>query len=171
MMNSTKATPRNWKQEPMVWLLIGIPFSAVVMGVVIITLAIQSFSGLVVDDYYKKGKQINRVLARDQLAYELGLAAGLSLEAAGKVEIRFDPGVQFIPGEMIELKLIHATMPGLDQELELRKTDTHLLRGELKLPGEGRWNLFLQTEDWRLTGSLQYPEQASADLLPNYFPK
>ena len=169
MMNSTEATPRNWKREPMVWLLIGIPLSAVIMGVVMITLAIQSFSGLVVDDYYKKGKEINRVLARDQLAYELGLAAGLSLKSGGKVEIRFDPSVQFIPGDTIELKLIHATVPGLDQQLDLRKTDTHLLRGELRLTGEGRWNLFLQTEDWRLTGSLQYPEQASAELLPNYF--
>jgi hypothetical protein len=170
MMNSTEATPRNWKREPMVWLLIGIPLSAVIMGVVMITLAIQSFSGLVVDDYYKKGKEINRVLARDQFAYELGLAAGFSLETEGKVEIRFDPRVQVIPGDTIELKLIHATVPGLDQQLDLRKTDTHLLRGELNLPGEGRWNLFLQTEDWRLTGSLQYPEQASAKLLPNYFP-
>ena len=160
---------RNWKQEPLVWMLIAIPLSAVIMGVVMITLAIQSYSGLVVDDYYKKGKQINRVLARDQLAYELGLAAGFNLETEGKVEIRFDPRVQFIPGDTIELKLIHATVPGLDQQLDLRKTDTHLLRGELKLPGEGRWNLFLQTEDWRLTGSLQYPEQTSAKLLPNYF--
>ncbi len=151
------------------WMLIAIPLSAVIMGVVMITLAIQSYSGLVVDDYYKKGKQINRVLARDQLAYELGLAAGFSLETEGKVEIRFDPKVQFIPGDTIELKLIHATVPGLDQQLDLRKTDTHLLRGELKLSGEGRWNLFLQTEDWRLTGSLQYPEQTSAKLLPNYF--
>ena len=55
--------------------LIGIPLSAVIMGIVMLTLAIQSWSGLVVDDYYRKGKQINRVLARDKLAYELGLAA------------------------------------------------------------------------------------------------
>ncbi|MBT8433585.1 MAG: FixH family protein [Gammaproteobacteria bacterium] len=171
MMDSSETAPRNWKREPMVWLLIAIPFSAVIMGVVIITLAVQSFSGLVVDDYYKKGKEINRVLARDQLAYELGLAAGLSLEAGGKFEIRFAPEVQFIPGDTIELKLIHATMPGLDQKLDLRKSDTHLLRGQLELPGEGRWNLFLQTEDWRLTGSLQYPDQMSVDLLPNYFPE
>ncbi|MBT8435637.1 MAG: FixH family protein [Gammaproteobacteria bacterium] len=171
MMDSSETAPRNWKREPMVWLLIAIPFSAVVMGVVIITLAVQSFSGLVVDDYYKKGKEINRVLARDQLAYELGLAAGLSLEAGEKVVIRFVPEVEFIPGDMIELKLIHATMPGLDQKLVLRKSDTHLLRGQLELPGEGRWNLFLQTADWRLTGSLQYPEQMSVDLLPNYFPE
>ena len=167
-MDSSETAPRNWKREPMVWLLIGIPLSAVIMGVVMITLAIQSFSGLVVDDYYKKGKQINRVLARDQLAYELGLSAGLRLEPGGKIEIRFDPIAQFIPGEKIELRLVHATKPGLDQKLDLRKTDTHLLRGELKLPGEGRWNLFLQTEDWRLTGSLQYPEQVSVELLPNY---
>ncbi len=171
MMNSTEATPRNWKREPMVWLLIAIPLSAVIMGVVMITLAIQSFSGLVVDDYYKKGKQINRVLARDQLAYELALAAGLRLDSGGKVEIRFDPAADFIPGEKIELRLVHATMPGLDQKLDLRKTDTHLLRGELKLPGEGRWNLFLQTDDWRLTGSLQYPEMTSTELLPNYIPE
>jgi hypothetical protein len=169
MTSVTDPRQRNWKQEPLVWMLIAIPLSAVIMGVVMITLAIQSYSGLVVDDYYKKGKQINRVLARDQLAYELGLTAGFSLETEGKVEIRFDPKVQFIPGDTIELKLIHATVPGLDQQLDLRKTDTHLLRGELKLAGEGRWNLFLQTEDWRLTGSLQYPEQTSAKLLPNYF--
>ena len=67
-MNSAPETQRNWKREPMVWMLIAIPLAAVIMGVVMITLASQTFSGLVVDDYYKKGKQINRVLARDRLA-------------------------------------------------------------------------------------------------------
>jgi hypothetical protein len=38
----------------------------------------------------------------------------------------------------------------------------------LPIPGPGRWNLFLQTEDWRLTGSLQYPQSSSAELRPNY---
>ena len=80
MMAVTQSTPGNWKREPLVWMLIAIPLSAVIMGVVMITLAIQSYSGLVVDDYYKKGKQINRVLARDKFAYELGLAAGFKLK-------------------------------------------------------------------------------------------
>ena len=88
---------RHWMREPLVWLLIAIPSSAVIMGVVMITLALQSWSGLVVDDYYRKGKQINRVLARDRLAYELGLAAGLRLDNASKLEIRFDPEVKVIP--------------------------------------------------------------------------
>ncbi len=91
-MTISQSIPDNWKREPLVWMLIAIPFSAVIMGVVMITLAIQSWSGLVVDDYYKKGKQINRVLARDKFAYELGLAAGFKIENDGSIEIRFDPG-------------------------------------------------------------------------------
>jgi len=51
----------------------------------------------------------------------------------------------------------------------MKKIDTHLLDGEISLPGKGRWNLFLQTGDWRLTGSLQYPQHTTAELLPNYF--
>ncbi len=170
MMSNTDSPPRNWKREPLVWMIIAIPASAVIMGVVMITLAIQSFSGMVVDDYYKKGKQINRVLARDQLAYELGLAAALSLEAANGIEIRFDSGITVIPGERIELKLVHATKPGLDQQLFFDNNNLRLLKATLQLPGSGRWNLILQTADWRLTGSLQYPDQRSAQLLPNYSP-
>jgi len=171
MMSTIQRESRSWKQEPLVWLLIAIPFSAVVMGVVMITLAIQSYSGLVVDDYYKKGKQINRVLARDRFAHELGLAAGVSLAGDGAIEIRFAPGVEFVPGDKIELSLVHATKPGLDQNLQLDKIDSYLLKGKLELRGEGRWNLYLQTPDWRLTGSLQYPLQTSAELLPNYTPE
>ncbi len=169
MMADTQQPPGNWKREPLVWMLIAIPLSAVIMGVVMITLAIQSYSGLVVDDYYKKGKQINRVLARDKFAYELGLAAGFKIEADGSVEIRFAPEVQVIPGDKIVLELIHATMPGLDQKLTMQRNETHLLAGAISLPGKGRWNLYLQTGDWRLTGSLHYPQQTTAELLPNYF--
>ena len=154
----------------MVWMLIAIPASAVVMGVLMLTLAIQSYSGLVVDDYYKKGKQINRVLARDQFAWELGLAAALELDSDGQVVVRFDPEVQFIPDGKIELSLVHATKPGLDQNLTMQRVGSHALAASLELPGEGRWNLFLQTPDWRLTGSLNHPLQSAVELLPNYSP-
>ena len=157
---------QNWRREPWVWLLIAIPLSAVIMGVVIITLSMNTWSGLVVDDYYQKGKQINLVLERDRLAAELGLSASLRLAADDMIEIRFDPGVGFVPGERIELALVHATRPGLDRRLLF---DNHggSLRARLELPGEGRWNLFLQTPDWRLTGSLRYPQQHTVALLPN----
>ncbi len=159
---------RDWKREPLVWLMIGIPLSAVIMGVVMLTLAITTYSGLVIDDYYKHGKQINRVLERDRLAHELGLAAGLEIDADGELRVRFDPGVTVIPGERIELSLVHTTIPGRDQSVILTRVENRLLEGRLDLEGEGRWNLFLQTEDWRLTGSLRYPDQDSTRLTPNY---
>ena len=167
----TEPESRNWKQEPLVWLLIAIPASAIVMGLVMLTLAIQSYSGLVVDDYYKKGKQINRVLARDRTAWELGLSAELSLAGDGEVELRFPAEAGLVPGERIELSLVHATRPGLDQRLYLERIEGRLLTAKLALPGPGRWNLFLQTPDWRLTGSLRYPQQNSAELRPNYVPE
>ena len=141
MMSETPTTPGDWKREPLVWLLIAIPLSAVIMGAIMMTLAIQSYSGLVVDDYYKKGKQINRVLARDKLAHELGLVAGLKLQTDGSMEIRFKPEVQVIPGDEIVLELVHATMPGLDQKLTLHRTGSHRLTGIINLSGKVRWNI------------------------------
>ena len=171
MMNTHPGEPRHWKREPLVWMLIGIPFSAVVMGIVMLTLAIQSWSGLVVDDYYRKGKQINRVLARDRFAYELGLAAGFELRDGQHIEIRFDQSVSVIPGDRIDLKLVHATRPGLDRALYFENRGLRLLEGKLPIPGPGRWNLFLQTGNWRLTGSLQHPQMTRAALRPNYRPQ
>ncbi len=167
MANPT-AAHTNWKREPWVWLLIAIPTSAIVMGVVMLTLAIQSFSGLVVDDYYKKGKQINRVLARDRVAWELGLRAHLEVGPSGQFSIRFPPEVDFVPGDSMEFKMVHSTKPGFDQTLQLKRESRRQLSGRFRLTGSGRWNLFLQTSDWRLTGSLRQPGQSRAELLPNY---
>ena len=170
-MQNDNTTSGDWKREPWFWVVIGIPLAAIIMGVVLLTLAINTWSGLVVDDYYRKGKEINRVLARDQFAHELGLAASLTLTETGRVEIRFAPDVSVIPGERIQLQLVHATRPGLDRNLWFDNHHLRLLESELDLEGQGRWNLILQTADWRLTGSLQHPEQRVAQLQPSYRPR
>ena len=165
----TEKLDRNWKQEPWVWLLLAIPLTSVIMGVVMLTLAIQSWSGLVIDDYYKHGKHINRVLARDRHAWELGLSAELELDADGKIEIRLDNSATFASVDLIELEMVHATRPGLDRKIDLRRVDTRWFRGRVPIEGQGRWNLYLQTTDWRLTGSLYRPGSGTVSLLPNYF--
>lgn len=159
----------HWTREPWVWLLICIPLSAVIMGIVMVTLAVKSSSGLVVDDYYRQGKQINRVIERDRTAWELGLAAELALGSDGRVNIDFDPALSVIPADSIELRFVHATRPGLDQSLILRRIDSHRWFGQVDLSGQGRWNLVLQTPEWRLTGSYYQPSGRNALLLPNYF--
>ena len=161
----------NWKREPWVWMLISIPLAAVIMGVITITLAINTWSGLVVDDYYQKGKHINRVLARDRRAWELGLAANLTMASDGMIAVRFDPAHPAPPRGDIELSLIHATRPGLDRSLLLHRIDSRLFVAELVLPGQGRWNVFLQTPEWRLTGSWHSGEHDRVSLLPNFSPE
>ncbi len=169
-MIETPSQRRPWSREPLVWMLIAIPASAVIMGVIMLTLAVQTYSGLVVDDYYRHGKQINRVIARDRLAWELGLEAELALTADGTVRVAFVSGADLLPSGDIELAFVHATRPGLDRSLRLERTGFGVYRARVRLAGSGRWNLALQTADWRLTGSLRRPEQNAAWLRPNFQP-
>ena len=69
-------------REPFVWLLIAFPATAVVVGFTLLGLAIYSDDGMVEDDYYRKGKEINRVLARDQAAAKHGLESTLAFDTA-----------------------------------------------------------------------------------------
>ena len=167
-MTRTPREKRPWTREPLVWMLIAIPASAVIMGVIMLTLAVQSYSGLVVDDYYRHGKQINRIIARDRLAWELGLEAELALAADGTVRVAFVSGADLLANGDIELAFVHATRPGLDRSLRLERTGFGSYRGRVDLAGSGRWNIALQTADWRLTGSLRAPQQSAAWLSPNY---
>ncbi len=167
-MKRPDADHRPWTREPLVWMLIAIPASAVIMGMIMLTLAVQSYSGLVVDDYYRHGKQINRVIARDRLAWELGLEAELALDPDGAVRVAFIAGADLLPDGDIELAFVHATRPGLDRSLALERVGFGIYRARVLLAGSGRWNLALQTPDWRLTGSLRRPQQGTALLKPNY---
>ena len=88
--------PSTWYREPLVWLVIMIPFAAVVMGAVMLTLAVSTFDGLVTDDYYQKGLQINRSLERDALAASYELTGEVALGAPGQaVEVSLVGNAQF----------------------------------------------------------------------------
>jgi hypothetical protein len=64
--------------------MISIPFSAVIMGVVMIWLAVDTDDGLVADDYYKQGLAINDVITLDKKASELNLSAVVSSKVVVK---------------------------------------------------------------------------------------
>lgn len=148
----------SWKDQPYVWMLILIPFSAVVVGMIMLSLAIQSDTGLVVDDYYKKGKQINRVLARDQVAAEMGLSASLNLDSESwqiLVDLNSESGLQ--SANQINIGFFHATRAGLDQTSLLQSNNSQNYTGTFKPLAKGRWHVHLSTENWRLTGSLYVP--------------
>jgi len=99
-----------WHKYPLVWMMVLIPFTAVIMGVVMIWLAIDTDDGLVADDYYKQGLEINRVIKRDKKAAELGLSAIIEFDNSTRIiRVQFDKGsLEFFP-KSLPLHLQHAT--------------------------------------------------------------
>ena len=77
MLNNESQQVLPWYKESYVWLLIFFPLLAVIGGIVTTILAVQSDDGLVVDDYYKQGLEINRTLERDQVAVDYNLDADI----------------------------------------------------------------------------------------------
>jgi len=136
----------------MVWLVIAIPLSAVVMGAVMLTLAVSTYDGLVTDDYYKKGLQINRSMARDELAASYALAGDVVF--GERVEVSLSGNARFEAPEIVHLRLFHATRSGLDRHLRLRRVARGQYRASLPRLESGSWNLQLDADGWRLNGRL-----------------
>lgn len=108
-------TSKPWHQYPLVWMMFAIPFSAVIMGVVMIWLAIDTDDGLVADDYYKQGLEINRVIERDKKAAELGLSAVIEFDNSTRIiRIQFDKGSLETFPKSLPLHLQHATRANSD---------------------------------------------------------
>ena len=104
-----------WRQ-PMVWLIVGLPALAIAMSTTYAIIAFRVFDGVVVDDYYRRGKTINLVLARDRTAEAAGLAARLELDrASGEVTLELGASDAGAPPATLRLRFLHPTLAGVDR--------------------------------------------------------
>ena len=168
-MSTALAAKRNstrWYREPWVWLLILFPLAAVIGGFVPAYLAVTTSDGLVVDDYYKRGKAINRVIARDEAAARYGLTASLVLDLQeNRVQLELASAAGIQPQEM-RLSILHPTRSGLDQVVRLTPISASAYRGGLAELQAGNWYLQLEADDWRLSGRMTVPLEGPVVLSP-----
>ncbi|MDX1519575.1 MAG: FixH family protein [Gammaproteobacteria bacterium] len=144
-------TQRHWSREPYVWLVISFPAAAVIAGIITIILAVKSDDGLVVDDYYKRGLEINRTLDRDRMAQEYRLEAGIVYPAAdGNMHVQLVSKTEHVLPDIIDFKLLHATRKGFDRSFSLARSDNGKYRIPVSTLEPGRWHILIETEDWRL---------------------
>jgi len=165
MIEQTVKTP--WYRQPMVWMLIAIPGSSVIVGFTLYYFAVVSFDGMVVDDYYKKGIEINRVLKRDHEAATLGLSADLHLNDDShrlRLQLAYKHG--FKPPSRLSLQFLHATRAGFDQQVALIHKGHGLYVGTLPSLHPGSWYLELGDAQWRLSGELIKADDKQARLTP-----
>ncbi len=159
-------THKPWHRHPLVWMLIAIPATAVVAGFTMLWLAIASDDGLVEDDYYKRGKEINRVLERDRAATRHGIESSIVLDpAGGAVTVQLLAPRPARRPARLELAFLHATRAGLDQRLKLARDADGRYRGRAAALAPGRWHLQLAAEDWRLVGVLEVPGPTEIHIM------
>ena len=141
-----------WHKYPLVWMMISIPFSAVVMGVVMIWLAVDTDDGLVADDYYKQGLEINDVISLDRKATELKLNAVIKFNITDKViNIKFDKGLLDNYPNTLQLNFQHATHANSDVFVELNHGINDSYIGYLQQTlSEGIWYFEVSDDDWKL---------------------
>lgn len=155
---NTAATPKSpWWKEPMVWLIIGLPMTAVVASMVTWWIAADGADPLVAEDYYKQGMAITQTMEREARAASLGLNMRLSThgnELHGQLQGRLD----HYPDRLL-LTLVHPSREERDLNLVLIATDHGEYRAALPSIPAGERRLVLQPEDqdWRLIGRVSFP--------------
>ena len=163
----TLTDKRSWYREPWVWLLISLPLSAVIGGMITIYLAVSTSDGLVVDDYYQHGKEINRVLARDEAAARYQLQAVLGIDSqGGQVTVTLTARDSLPPSAPVRFLLLHPTRAGQDQEILLVPGGEGMYTGVVSPVEDGSWLVQLGTDEWRLSGRIRLPRTESLVLLP-----
>jgi hypothetical protein len=163
MATQTQAEP--WYKVGFVWLVVGIPLSAVIMGGVILYFSIVSFDGMVVDDYYKEGKQINRVLKRDKAALDHGLRAQVGVEG-NRLTVFLASNNIYTPPPVMEVSFYYATRDGQDKATFVERQRSGIYQGEIASLETGRWNVQIEADDWRLIGSMWAPDEAQVIIEP-----
>ena len=149
---------RPWYQEPFVWLVIFFPASAVFGGITTIYLAISSDDGLVVDDYYKKGLEINRTLTRDKMAIAHGLEAILDFNVEHHlIHLYLNAHADYKLPEQILGNFSHHTRSGFDKEIILKHVGDNIYQGFLPELILGDFSLELAADEWRLLKPVHVP--------------
>ena len=138
-------------------MVLAIPAAAVLAGVVLLVLANATWDGLVADDYYRQGLEINRSLARDAEAARLGLGAIVTFPAPGVVEARLEGTDAAANAERLTLRFARATRAGADVEVGMSPSAEGEWRGALPPLAPGKWYAELGNKRWRLAAPVRLP--------------
>ncbi|GMR18859.1 MAG: FixH family protein [Gammaproteobacteria bacterium] len=156
---------RPWYREPMVWLIIAIPLSSVIYGTFFLIVSITSFDGMVVDDYYKVGKQINRELKRDKAALAHGLTAQVMVENK-TVTVFILANQDYTAPPALEIRFFYSTRADIDKETFAELISPGIYKGSIPELETGRWNVQIASDDWRLLGSMRIPDEKKVVIKP-----
>ena len=139
-----------WHEEPLAWMVFGLPAVVVVASFITLGIAIKSADSLVVDDYYKEGLEINKVLVREDHAKAAALVFAPALSSDGTLTLRFSSQPGFAYPNQIDLHLNHATRDDVDRKLALTHAGNGVYVGQVGKLQAGPWYVDASTAQWRV---------------------
>ena len=172
--NATRqVTVQPWYREPWPWIIAAGPIAVIIAGAVTTTIAYSTADGLVADDYYKRGLTINRELARDRRADDLGLTARIRHDAAShriRVELEVADPARALPPSLT-VKVIHSTRAADDRRVVVAAIERGVYEGDLNLAltGTAPSRVAIESLEWRLIGTLRADSGGIVTLRPASF--
>jgi hypothetical protein len=156
-----------WYKQGWPWLLISLPASAVVGGIITLFLAVNSPNALVVDDYYKEGLAINQQKQRQANAARIGLH-GLLRHNGSLLTLSLSSATP-LTEKTLSLQIVHSTRPELDRQLTLQRVGEGRYAGETAWLSPGTWYLRLEPADkaWELRARITSDGAFQANLTPD----
>jgi len=167
-MQSIHTDKKPWYKYPHLWLVIFFPASAVVTGSLLLSIAIKTDDGVVVDDYYQKGKEINLLISRDKEAARLGLNGNAIYNPdKQRLGITLASSANAALPDKVRLQLLHATRGKIDIEQTLNSSQYGMFFHDLSAPlAPGGWIIQVSTADWRVYGRIMVPGNLASRLTP-----
>lgn len=164
-MNAILDKKTRWWQEPMVWLIIGLPITAVIGGLTTVMIAVENADTKVTQGYVKEGMGVRVVEGPERKAADLGLSATFTA-SPGHLDVALDGRLDAAPPRLT-LIVVHPTDSRQDMVVQLESSGAagHYGANYAAMPaGKRRLELAPMDGSWRLSGQWQTPFSGSMRL-------
>jgi hypothetical protein len=164
-MSLDLTSSRPWWKEPMLWLIAGLPASAVVASFITYFIAAHDPDSVVRADYRKEGFAVLETASEaDKVAASLGLTARLTTRN-GQIELALRGDLPARP-KQLALNVVHPTQEKQDIHILLEHSHELSYIGPVPDMGSGKRILVLEPEDraWRITGQGMAPFSGMTEL-------
>jgi len=155
-----------WYRQFWPWMLIAIPAGTVVAGIATFMIAIGSTNDLVSDNSYREGLAINRDLAQQDRAAELGLKAAIRIDLnTSLIEVALEGQSE---SAALFGSFTHATRASRDWSTTLSRKDDGNYQGNFDTVVPGKYHVRLYPADmqWALIGLIDLSREDRTYLEP-----
>ncbi|MDO5506068.1 MAG: FixH family protein [Pseudoxanthomonas suwonensis] len=150
----------NFRRNPALWLVIGLPLASIIAGVTLVTIATRTGGHDISPDRVDRMAQVQQTdLGPDHRAMQRNLSAIVRRQDDA---LYLNPVTGNFPKAPLVLQLRHPLRAAEDQRLELLPQDDGQWRADFPAGAGNDWNMVLAPEDgsWRLFGRLPRGQNA-----------